>query len=96
MDKELFLNCSCNSEAIKFNYNIEENTLEVSFYQQGLTPRTRSLKEKVRWIWHIIKNKTIYGDQIILDSKSIKKLSLFMNKIFSNNIQFTNTKMPNK
>jgi len=96
MDKELFLNCSCHSEAIKFNYNIEENNLEISFYQQGLNPRTRSFKEKLRWIWHIIRNKTIYGDQVILNLDSIKKLSSFVNEILPNNIEFSNAKSPNK
>lgn len=91
----IFLECSCYSEGVKFDYNKEENTLEISIYQKGLTPRTKSLKEKLRWIWQIITKNTIYGDEVILDQKNINKLAEFVNENFANNAIFANEKTPN-
>lgn len=96
MSKEIFLECSCYSEGIKFDYNKEDNTLEISIYQRGLTPRTKSWKEKLRWIWQIITKDTIYGDEIMLEQKNINRLTEFVNQNFSNNSIFANEKTPNK
>lgn len=96
MNKEIFLECSCYSEGIKFDYNKEENTLEISIYQRGLTPRARSWKEKLRWIWQIITKHNVYGDEIMLEQKNINRLVEFVNEISPNNIQFVNEKIPNK
>lgn len=96
MNKEIFLECSCYSEGIKFDYNKEENTLEISIYQRGLTPRTRSWKEKLRWIWQIITKDNVYGDEVMLEKNNINRLVEFVNENFSNNTIFANQKTPNK
>jgi len=96
MNKEIFLECSCYSEGIKFDYNKEENTLEISIYQRGLTPRTRSWKEKLRWIWQIITKDNVYGDEVMLEKNNIHRLVEFVNENLSNNTIFANEKMPNK
>lgn len=96
MNKEIFLECSCYSEGIKFDYNKEENTLEISIYQRGLTPRTRSWKEKLRWIWQIITKDNVYGDEIMLEKNNINRLVEFVNENIANNTIFVNEKMPNK
>lgn len=96
MDKDLFLTCSCHGEGIRFNYDKEIDGLEISFYQQGYTSNTKSLREKLRWIWHILKNNKIYGDQVILNKESLNKLTQFVNEISPNNTSFANSKTPNK
>lgn len=96
MSEQIFLECSCYSEGIKFDYSKEENTLEISIYQRGLTPRTRSWKEKLRWIWQIITKDNVYGDEIILEKNNIDKLTQFVNENIANNTIFINEKTPNK
>lgn len=94
MNKEIFLECACYSEGIRFNYD-QDGMLNISLYQRGFTPRTRSWKEKLRWIWQIIIKDVPYDDELIISKDKIKQLSQFVNEILPNNTQFVNENRPN-
>jgi hypothetical protein len=94
MNKELFLECDCYSEGIKFNYD-QDGLLNISLYQRGFKPRTRTWREKLRWIYQIIIKDVPYDDEVIISKNKIKQLIQFMNEISPNNIQFTNENQPN-
>jgi hypothetical protein len=83
MNKEIFLECDCYSEGIRFNYD-EDGMLNISLYQRGFAPRTRSWKEKLRWIWQIIRKDVPYDDEIILSKEKINLLAQFVNDILPN------------
>jgi hypothetical protein len=93
MSKQLFIECDCYSEGIKLNY--EDGLLYISLYQKGFKPRTKSIKEKLRWIWQIIIKDVPYDDELIISKDKIKKLSQFVNEISPNNTQFANENRPN-
>lgn len=95
MSKEIFLECDCYSEGIKFKYD-NDGMLNISLYQRGFTPRTRSWKEKLRWIWQIIRKDVPYDDEIILSKEKINLLAQFVNDILPNKSQFVNEILPNK
>lgn len=95
MNKEIFLECDCYSEGIKFNYD-NDGFLNISLYQRGFKPRTRSWKEKLRWIWQIIKKDVPYDDEVMLSKDKVEILVQFMNEILPNNNAFVNEKTPNK
>jgi len=93
MSKQLFIECDCYSEGIKLNY--EDGLLYISLYQKGFKPRTKSIKEKLRWIWQIIIKDVPYDDELIISKDKIKELSQFVNEISPNNTQFANENRPN-
>jgi hypothetical protein len=93
MSKQLFIECDCYSEGIKLNY--EDGLLYISLYQKGFKPRTKSIKEKLRWIWQIITKDIPYDDELIISKDKIKQLSQFVNEISPNNTQFANENRPN-
>jgi len=93
MSKQFFIECDCYSEGIKFNY--EDGLLSISLYQKGFAPRTKTLKEKLRWILQIITKDVPYDDEVILSKDKIKQLSQFVNEILPNNTQFVNENRPN-
>ena len=94
MSKQLFIECDCYSEGIKFNYD-EDGLLYISLYQRGFKPRTKTIKEKLRWIWQIIIKDVPYDDEVIISKDKIKQLSQFVNEILPNNTQFVNENRPN-
>lgn len=94
MKKELFLECDCYSEGIKFNYD-EDGFLSISLYQRGFKPRTKTLKEKLRWIWQIIIKDVPYDDEVMISKDKIKQLSEFVNEISPNKAVFANENQPN-
>ena len=94
MSKELFLECDCYSEGIKFNYD-QDGLLNISLFQRGFKPRTKTWREKLRWIYQIIIKDVPYDDEVIISKNKIKQLTQFMNEIFVNNTQFANQNQPN-
>ena len=94
MSKELFLECDCYSEGIKFNYD-EDGLLYISLYQRGFKPRTKTWREKLRWIWQIIIKDVPYDDEVIISKDKIKQLSEFVNEISPNKVVFANENLPN-
>lgn len=93
MSKQLFIECDCYSEGIKFNY--EDGALNISLYQRGFKPRTKTIKEKLRWIWQIIIKDVPYDDEVMISKDKIKQLSEFVNEILPNNTQFANRNRTN-
>ena len=69
MSKELFLECDCYSEGIKFNYD-QDGLLNISLYQRGFKPRTKTWREKLRWIYQIIIKDVPYDDEVIISKSS--------------------------
>jgi hypothetical protein len=94
MSKQLFLECDCYSEGIKFNYD-EDGLLYISLYQRGFKPRTKTWREKLRWIWQIITKDVPYDDEVIISKNKIQQLAIFANEISPNNAVFANENLPN-
>jgi hypothetical protein len=73
MSEQLFLECDCYSEGIKFNYD-EDGLLYISIYQRGFKPRTKTWREKLRWIWQIIIKDVPYDDEVVISKNKIQQL----------------------
>jgi hypothetical protein len=94
MNKQLFLECDCYSEGIKFNYD-EDGLLYISIYQRGFKPRTKTWREKLRWIWQIITKDVPYDDEVVISKNKIQQLAIFANEILPNKAVFANENPPN-
>lgn len=72
MSHESYYSCECGSEVLLLRTYNDEQIVE--FAVCGNFPRIKSWKEQLRWIWHIICNKEVWSDQILLDKDTARRL----------------------
>lgn len=88
-EKKLFLRCSCDTEALEFQFitldtfNKEiETEMWIAYWQMGYNdPKTLSIWTKLKMAFHVLKNGTLYGDQVILSKTNILKLKEWINSL---------------
>ena len=73
MNKEKILKCSCSSEMIRFAYDDEMETFDVSIWSFQNSHRPY-WKDKLRWIWRILTVGSPYGDQVLLEKEQVAEL----------------------
>jgi hypothetical protein len=74
MNKVIFVKCTCHSEGLMVE--ADEDSLYLSIWERGYGhDNTLSWKQKLRYIWQILKHGKPYGDQIVLDRKGCFALS---------------------
>jgi hypothetical protein len=72
----LFLSCLCSSHVLQATVD-EDKNVEISIWQLGRT-RSLSWKERLRWIWRILRTGDPWADQILIDRKQGKSLEQFL------------------
>ena len=85
VNHESYYQCDCGYEALllrQFTNNIYENKkivksipdpqVEIAIFSQSC--RCKTWKEQLRWIWHIICEKQIWADQILLNADEMERL----------------------
>jgi hypothetical protein len=65
--------CSCYAEAISLEKE-DEDFISMCFWQIGLNYYPKSFKQKLRWIWQIIKKGSPWTDECLLDKETAKAL----------------------
>ena len=74
-EKEAFVPCSCGSEGLHVFKFKQDKELYISIWELGYGKDNRlSWKQRIRYIWQILKDGRPYGDQIVLDSVGRSKL----------------------
>ena len=74
MNKTVFIKCTCHSEGIMIE--ADEDSLYLSIWERGYKDdNSFTWKQKLRYIWQILKHGKPYGDQIVLDRESCFTLS---------------------
>ena len=74
MNKTVFIKCTCHSEGIMIE--ADEDSLYLSIWERGYKDdNSFTWKQKLRYIWQILKHGKPYGDQIVLDRGSCFALS---------------------
>jgi len=74
MNKTVFIKCTCHSEGIMIE--TDEDCLYLSIWERGYKDNNSfTWKQKLRYIWQILKHGKPYGDQIVLDRESCFTLS---------------------
>jgi len=59
--------CDCGSEGIGIDYDEEDDTTSLAFWQLGQESYKLTWSDRVRWIIQIIKGGRPYTDMVILD-----------------------------
>jgi hypothetical protein len=76
-DNELHLSCSCHSHELHVEKDHEDDMWYISFWQRGYITET-PWKYRLKCIWHILKNGTPYGDEVILEKKDMLELKEYL------------------
>ena len=79
-EKSLMVKCECSSESLEVQYWPEDKQFYVTSWQQGFIHRPFSWRERIKWMWHILKTGNPWGDMIILSPTKAKEISDFINK----------------
>jgi len=78
---EEFIACSCASEGLYVVRHAGEEELYLSFFSQGINPKRFNWKDKLRYIWNVLKNSKPFEDELVLNKHSVAKLKKILNKI---------------
>lgn len=76
----MMIKCDCGAEEIEFIYVEDEKVLEVSMWFMGHR-ECMSLKERLRWCWHILWHGSPWTDYIILNQQGVTELKEFLQKL---------------
>lgn len=74
------LPCACHSEKIHFEWDEEFEQLNLSIWEPYGTERF-SFLHRLRHCWKILKTGIPYGDQVLLDKKSVNSMISFLKEI---------------
>lgn len=72
---ELYL-CACGGEGITLQ-KWDNDEVYLAIWNQGYRSPL-SLKEKIRWMWHILVTGKPWADEIILDNKIASQLGIML------------------
>lgn len=78
-NKTLFIPCDCRSEILVIEYDHELKTADLSIYENRISYTNKlSLWQRIKYCYQILIYKKPYTDQILLNLKQLKELSLFL------------------
>jgi hypothetical protein len=83
MDKETveYIECSCGSETLRMSYDTSDDWtgLNIAFWMYG-HPYSFRLKDRLRWMWHVLRKGKPYDDMVILDTLKSAQVIEFIQK----------------
>lgn len=72
--------CGCKSEVLVLEYDKEIGLMDLAIYDHGASFRNKmSWRQKLRYIWQVIRYNRPYNDQIVLEKNQIQNLKEFLN-----------------
>ena len=72
--------CGCKNEVLVLEYDQEIGLMDLAIYEHGVSIRNRmSWRQKLRYIWQVMRYNRPYNDQIVLEKNQIQNLKEFLN-----------------
>ena len=73
--------CGCKSEVLVLEYDKEIGLIDLAIYEHKISFTNKmSWKQKLRYVWQVIRYNRPFNDQIVLDQDQILKLKLFLDR----------------
>jgi len=66
--------CECYAEGIEVAIYDPCDGVEICMWERGTGPYARTLKDKLRWIFHILKTGRYWTDDVILSSSTAREM----------------------
>lgn len=73
--KQQFFSCDCNAEGVLLSKFDDEDDIYLAIYTYGQFHSKPTIWNRIKYCWHHLTTGRIYQDQIVLDSKTAKKLA---------------------
>ena len=74
-EKEIFIPCSCGGEGLHLYKFKNDNELFISIWEMGYGKDNRlTWKQRLRYVWRVLREGRPYGDQVVLDREGRSKL----------------------
>jgi hypothetical protein len=77
--EELLIACQCKSEVISFISFPEDGDVYVSLYSHYYTNNNLNLKQRLKYVWHVLKTGKAHTDQIVLSKENTKTIADWIN-----------------
>jgi hypothetical protein len=80
----IFVICDCNSHALYLEKIDDDNipTLYISVFERGTDGKQMRWFDRIRWIWHIIKNGHPFTDMVVIEKDKVKDIQKFLKEQF--------------
>jgi hypothetical protein len=81
--KPLFVKCQCSTHCFEIEYYYyEENDsgFNLTFWNYGRNSEILCWRERIRWIWKIIRTGNPWADGIMISSAQAKEIENYINK----------------
>lgn len=80
-DKSIMVKCDCGAEVVEVYYydDKEHPEFDMSFWQQGFH-RPMGWRERLRWIWRVLRTGNPWSDYVVLSPKKAKEIADFINQ----------------
>ena len=72
--RDVFL-CECGSEGLVIEPDEEDKQIYVSLYDRMYQTASKSIFERLRWCWHVLRTGEPWTDSIILDYETANRLA---------------------
>jgi hypothetical protein len=77
--KKKYIECSCCAEGLHLMQFDDEEYVYLSVWQTGYCKNNKlSWKNKLRYIWQVIKTGSPFHDQLVLDKEACKEIIDFL------------------
>lgn len=74
--------CLCGTHSLQIEYDDEgyssNGEFNVAIWKYGRGSEKLTLKEKIRWMWRILRTGNPWADSVVLTKKDANKLSEFL------------------
>ena len=77
--KSIFVKCICNCSVIEFQYNHDEESMDVSVWTSH-PGRILSHEERIRWCDHIMKTGDPWADYTIVNKEDAMRIAEYIKK----------------
>lgn len=74
MTKSKFIECACHAEGMGIDYDEEDALYYFSYWSQGFSNKSLSIKDRIRYCWHVLRKGKAFEDEIVLDSAKVNEL----------------------
>lgn len=72
-DNYKFIMCDCGGQAVCIDH--DEDQMFLSFFEHGAhNDNTLSWKERIRWIWNVLKTGRPFSDYIVIEKEKALEL----------------------
>lgn len=80
-NKSLYLKCDCSCHLLEIEYDDDfDDSFCIALWSRGRQGEILSWRDRIRWIWNIIRTGNPWSDSIIINKTKAKEIINYINK----------------